>query len=127
MPIVKENLIARYCFDDINNSPDFSKILDKLNWTEIEGYKIAATSSTRNLTNIALREGANIFIASSERGSVVRFKSPSTTIQKLKAQLGLGWVMPYSNLLINNSPGNNATLEEIYRVVKSYLMEIAHV
>jgi len=77
---------------------------NRLSWVNQGSLRVAVNCSRRNLTNLAMKNGADIYVGASEEGGCIKAREGLTLKSTLTETLGTGWVQPYPDLIVTKTP-----------------------
>ena len=108
-----ENLPTVAMFSkDLQEPVDWRKLSTSLQEVSVGGLRVAVNLTTRNLTNVAMREGYDVMVAQSQMGTVVKAAAGFRIKVENLPQSG-GWKQPYQDLVIWQADTPAPSWEEI--------------
>lgn len=92
---------------------------------QIGPWRVAFTTTTRNLTALAMRQGAALYVGVSSRGAVIKVRrGVAFPLDQARARLGPGWVQPYADLLLTHAPARKGDLAAILNLITTLAQEM---
>lgn len=107
--LAQTNMVGEY-IPSMNTSKKQEEFADRLAWVNHQGLRIAVNCSRRNLTNLAMRNGADIYIGASEEGGVIKARSGIRLNPVLTESLGENWAQPYPDLIVTKEPQDDPSI-----------------
>ncbi len=112
LPRIRNLSVAGMFYSHLVEAQDWSMLVKYLREFQVGTLRVAVNTTSRNLTDVAMRMGYDVMVAQSEKGTVVKVQRGSEV--DATCLPGTGWKQVYPDLVIwRADAGQPPTVEDI--------------
>jgi len=122
LPRIRNLSVAGTFYSHLAEAQDWSALVKYLRNFQVGTLRVAVNTTSRNLTDVAMRMGYDVMVAQSEKGTVVKARR---VLRVDSGRLpGTGWKQVYSDLVIwRADAGQPPTVEDILAALPEAVSE----